>query len=439
LAAVLLLGIGGLVIQPRAPVLAKTSVFMLPRYEKKGSLELIGIGQPASELATGDVRVRDVAIGLLELIYIAGVAAMALRLATGFVGIAVRIRRARPYRSKAGFEVLIDGSAPSPSTAWCGRYVILLPSAAAYWPDDLTEIVIQHEREHVARGDWWWNLCGLAACSVAWVNPLVWILHRSCRDLSELAVDDSVLRSGTPASTYAQHLLQVASQVKTRGEGLAPAMAATPKISRRIEILMKQHQRRGAASIAVIASMAGVQATLLTLLSAWSFVQVDPFRIALTPAPPTTHLSEQWYVLEGPVPGVAADQAGARAIDGDKLAKMLRDGHALAVGSARRTLTDATALPTMALIEPKDVIFGRKVSLTSTQADFEYKEAVFIRPGLLEFRLQAGQAGAKSYVVYESTLSEGPGTAWVRKERQAICMFAPASGNHRLLIVHEFK
>lgn len=57
------------------------------------------------------------------------------------------------------------------------------------------ELVLKHERTHLARGDHWFKLAGYLALAVHWFNPLVWAAYiLLCRDV-EMACDERVVRN----------------------------------------------------------------------------------------------------------------------------------------------------------------------------------------------------------------------------------------------------
>ena len=72
------------------------------------------------------------------------------------------------------------------------RPMILLPEAE-YTPQE-REAVLTHERAHYRRGDVWYKLVLLFACSVHWFNPLVWLMVRRAAQDMEFACDEKIIR-----------------------------------------------------------------------------------------------------------------------------------------------------------------------------------------------------------------------------------------------------
>lgn len=89
---------------------------------------------------------------------------------------------------------------------------LLLPAAARQWSGEQLRSVLLHEVAHIKRRDTIAHLLAQIACSLHWFNPLVWFAAWRLRVESERACDDLVLASGVRLSSYAGHLLQVATR-----------------------------------------------------------------------------------------------------------------------------------------------------------------------------------------------------------------------------------
>ena len=73
------------------------------------------------------------------------------------------------------------------------------------------DVVLAHERAHIARHDHWWKPLGFALLSVYWFHPLCWVAYiLLCRDI-EAACDERVIRGrdGEYAAVYSQALLDL--------------------------------------------------------------------------------------------------------------------------------------------------------------------------------------------------------------------------------------
>src|SRR5712671_3255234 len=64
---------------------------------------------------------------------------------------------------------------PVPPMTWgVLRPVILMPASADTWMDSRRRLVLAHELSHVKRNDGFTHIVAQLACSIYWMNPLVW-------------------------------------------------------------------------------------------------------------------------------------------------------------------------------------------------------------------------------------------------------------------------
>ena len=127
---------------------------------------------------------------------------------------------------------------------------ILLPAAAKEWSADRRRAVLSHELAHIARHDWFVQICAELACGIYWFQPLVWFAATSLRNESERACDDSVLNGGIDASDYANQLLDLARTLKNehRGWSAALAIARPSNLERRFIAMLNPTLNRGGLS-----------------------------------------------------------------------------------------------------------------------------------------------------------------------------------------------
>jgi TonB family protein len=157
-------------------------------------------------------------------------------------------------------------SAPEAAICTWGvwRPSIVIPDHAIEWPDERVQTVLSHELAHVSRADWGVQMAAAVLRAVFWFNPLVWIVHRCLRDEAERACDDVVLRLGTPESTYAEHLLDIARRTRARAAAFAAAMsmARSSTLEGRVAAMLNTKTSRnspsGAARAAIAAALVGV-------------------------------------------------------------------------------------------------------------------------------------------------------------------------------------
>jgi beta-lactamase regulating signal transducer with metallopeptidase domain len=105
---------------------------------------------------------------------------------------------------------------------------IILPVCASGWSEERRRIVIAHELSHIARQDWFIQMCAELLACFYWFHPLVWIAAGKLRQESEMACDASALNSGIPASAYAHELLDLAQTLQSSSRRWSTALAMTP-------------------------------------------------------------------------------------------------------------------------------------------------------------------------------------------------------------------
>jgi beta-lactamase regulating signal transducer with metallopeptidase domain len=159
-----------------------------------------------------------------------------------------------------------------PMTFGTLRPVILLPASAAGWSADRLRDVLLHELAHVQRYDCLTQIIARCACALYWLNPLVWVAAGRLGAERELACDDLVLASGSRASDYATHLLEIARGLRAgrlataasiamaRPSQLPARLLAVLDGSRAREVLTGRLAVRGSvAALALIVPLAGAR------------------------------------------------------------------------------------------------------------------------------------------------------------------------------------
>jgi TonB family protein len=180
----------------------------------------------------------------LLLIWAAGAILILTRLIAG-VGTASRITRSA--RSVDG--VLYSDRAQTPLTWGFFRPVVILPAYAENWTAAERDLVIRHERAHITRHDWLWQILSSLLTAVFWFHPLMWLARIELLREAEGAADDMVLSHGATPADYADRLVHVARQL--RGASLAAVipMIRKPELETRVRSILDPARRRAAAGL----------------------------------------------------------------------------------------------------------------------------------------------------------------------------------------------
>jgi TonB family protein len=198
----------------------------------------------------------------LILLWAAGAAAVLLRMACGLVRLAHITRSARPALSDG---IRISDSVLSPLT-WGA--VILLPAYVLDWSEEQRELVIRHERAHIARRDWLWQTFAQAVCAALWFHPLVWLAVAKLREEAEQAVDDAMIAGGADAAEYAGQLVAVARRLSGNVPAGATAMVRNAALSARVAAILDGTRVRQASTGRVRIAIAAGAACAVLLLAA---------------------------------------------------------------------------------------------------------------------------------------------------------------------------
>lgn len=144
-------------------------------------------------------------------------------------------------------ELLASSRRAMPMTWGLWRTCLLLPEEATAWDAAVLRAVLLHELAHAKRRDCLTQLAAQTACALYWFNPLVWLAWRRMQMERERACDDLVLRTGTKASAYAEHLLRFAAELRVvRYSGAAIAMARPCTLERRLLAILDATRNRRA-------------------------------------------------------------------------------------------------------------------------------------------------------------------------------------------------
>lgn len=154
-----------------------------------------------------------------------------------------------------------------PAVIGITRPSIILPADAEQWSDERLQLVLLHECAHVRRRDTLMQAVSSLATAAYWWHPLAWIAARHIVRERELACDDMVIASGTPAARYAEHLIDIARAMKSsRQPALAAlAMARPSQLEGRLISLLEERPRASASSRALTSGLLIAAAAALAI------------------------------------------------------------------------------------------------------------------------------------------------------------------------------
>ncbi len=124
----------------------------------------------------------------------------------------------------------------------------------------------------------------MCALALHWFNPLAWVALRQMRVERERACDDRVLIAGERASTYADHLLDIARTMHagTLASVAAITMAKQSHLEGRLLAVLDPKQNRYALTRWAVIVGIVVTAAFLLPLAATKVISAPP--VADTPA-----------------------------------------------------------------------------------------------------------------------------------------------------------
>jgi beta-lactamase regulating signal transducer with metallopeptidase domain len=141
-------------------------------------------------------------------------------------------------------EVRVSRSVDTPAVTGLLVPVVLLPHDAETWSTERRRVVLAHELAHVANRDVLASVVAQLAVAIHWFDPLVWLAARRLRIERELAADARVLDHGVLPSSYAEHLLALATIHHDRPIAFGVlAMAEPAQVATRIRALLAPRTR----------------------------------------------------------------------------------------------------------------------------------------------------------------------------------------------------
>ncbi|CTP87872.1 biotin transporter BioY [Xanthomonas translucens pv. arrhenatheri] len=233
--------------------------------------------------------------------------------------------------------------------AWRPRVVLPMDFARRY-PVAQAQLVLTHERMHIARGDTRHNLLLAALRCAYWFNPLLhWAAARFRFD-QELACDAAVL-ARHPASrrSYAEAMLQ--TQLDAIALPVGCHWQAAQTLRQRIGMLQQPAVSgwRRRAGIAVVA-----MATLCGGVAAWALQPLPASALAASSIAPA--LADAQAPDAGALAGTVSAVDPGPADAGTRLPVLLASAADAATTSAKRATVDARPLTMLPPAYPRDAL-----------------------------------------------------------------------------------
>ena len=303
--------LGGVLLLPLLSVILPALSFRLA-HPGQGLIEI------TQTLTLGVSHRNSLDLGtLLVCCWFSGVFAGVVRALYAAIAVRTLARNLRPlHHPDCGVPILISNYETMPLVFRLFKPTVILPASAADWSERKRRLVLLHELAHIQRRDLWSQALAQWVTIVYWFHPLVWFAARRMKSESEMACDESVVRSGVTPSDYAAELLDVARSLQWRKSwsGRALAMARNSHLESRVHAILVGG-RRGS----IWTRIAVISIVLAVLLSA-----------ALRPEPPLVpQLSElpasTILIREQPVYPEAAKRRGITGIVTIR-AQVARDG-----------------------------------------------------------------------------------------------------------------
>jgi len=181
----------------------------------------------------GVIAIAPHSTKLIVILYLAGTAAAAIRIAVALMKARRIVNASLPFRGRIRVSDLVA----APVTI--GR-TIVLPSRIA-GDRHLIAAAIAHEHAHVRRGDYFVHVALELIALPLWFHPMLILLKRAIADAREMACDEeAAARRGRRA--YAEGLVRLASVAARTRTAMVVGIAST-SIERRVASLLRPESR----------------------------------------------------------------------------------------------------------------------------------------------------------------------------------------------------
>jgi beta-lactamase regulating signal transducer with metallopeptidase domain len=301
---------------------------------------------PSSTIAAPAAGSSFSLLAILLTVWTLGVVAVLARLGLGLARARRLVRLARFVETLdvdgRPVEVRVSAAIETPAVTGLLVPVVLLPCDAEMWTAERRRIVLAHELAHIRNGDFLASVIAQLAVAIHWFNPLAWLAARRLRIERELAADDRVLdHAGVPASSYAEHLLAIATSQPVPAGALA--MAEASQVEVRIRALLAPRTRR---SLGRSRFVLGAAALALATVVACATPEPETSQPVAAPSSPAAKHADEATTVDPQIQAIVDDEVERLNKDWAPCAAIVlvldpQTGHVLA--AAYRGGTESTA------------------------------------------------------------------------------------------------
>ena len=190
---------------------------------------------------------------ILQIVWFSGSALLGLWLFGAWAVFTIRLRKSRKFLGKRGkTNIYVSKRIKSPCLAGLIPAVYLTEDVLR---NDTTELIVRHELTHLRHLDFLWSFFRMAAVSVYWWNPLIWLAAICSKHDAELACDEAVAAK-LPERERLAYARAILAQAPRKASALS---LAGPPVKERILFLTKK--QRTSVLCVVLALLLVVSAT----------------------------------------------------------------------------------------------------------------------------------------------------------------------------------
>ncbi len=281
-----------------------------------------------------DLILPDWAVQLIVAAWLAGAAALLLRIILAAAQLKRIVLRSERVADRNGVRVYASRTIPVPVALGLLRPAIVVPAELLHEGGDELECVLLHELAHVHRRDAWSHTFERLVYALLYFNPAIRMLLRSLELEREAACDDSAVTYShdTPAYTHTLAALALRSSVTTEIPAACGAVGFGHAIVNRIARLEDRH-RNGSLLLSPYA-LGGFSFVLISIALSVQLlapaIAFSPRAVVAQTAPPSSNCSRSVMVAvparpSGSLPAgqvsVEVTVSAKGAVTGAKIAK----------------------------------------------------------------------------------------------------------------------